>query len=296
MSLKIERLKIFEQLLIVFVVAVLLPLSIDAFIITNVNQHAIRRKLNTRQALQQTAFITAYTITSKKENKLFHILPKAHIKSQKAAKNFLHDVISSSNDTLSIEIVDKDNIKTLKNSLNSDFQDNDIKITHDIHNKILIFYAPLKNNKYIKEIVDIKKLEKDVFSHTINDKRQIYVIDSHKNIVMAYNREDKSFKSLLLQLPKQYTPEKFIYFGKTKNQPTIFLNMKNPDWSIIVVTPRKLVRYSIITARYKILLALIVAAIAIIVAGAWYSFSLRTNLKQLFKAITAVEKEITKEE
>ena len=42
MKYKIKRLKIVEQLIIVLILAVILPLGITALIVTNVNQHAVR--------------------------------------------------------------------------------------------------------------------------------------------------------------------------------------------------------------------------------------------------------------
>ena len=42
---ELKRLKIIEQIAIVFFIAVVIPISISGFIINNVNQHAVRNQL-----------------------------------------------------------------------------------------------------------------------------------------------------------------------------------------------------------------------------------------------------------
>ena len=203
--MKIRRLKIFQQMLIVFLVAVLLPLFITTLIVTNVNRQAVREQL------RYSAIITADSVYQR--------------------------------------------LNLLMNE---------------------------------KKQIDIKSIKEDLFKYLINDKRQVYIIDSEKNIIISYNGDEKLFKTLLPELPKTYKTEDPIIFGEHKNLPNVFLKLKEPDWAIIVATPEELISYGIINARNKIITAIVVAGFFIIVLGLLYTYSLNANIKQLLKAISAI--------
>lgn len=203
--MKIRRLKIFQQLLIVFLIAVLLPLFITTLVVTNVNQQAVRAQL------RYSAIITA------------------------------------------------DNVYQRLNLL-------------------------VKSKKEI----DVKSISKELFKYLVNDQRQVYIIDSKKNIIISYNADKELFKTLLPELPKTYKFDDPIIFGHYKNLPNVFLKLKEPDWAIIVATPQEQISYGIISARNKIITAIVVAGFFIIVLGLLYTYSLNANFKQLIKAISAI--------
>lgn len=284
-----RKLKIFEQLLIIFSIAVLLPLCIAAFIVTNVNQHAVREEI------KYSANITAdnvyqrllNSIEERKMILLYIAKSLRYIKSPDNINFFLKEISYASDKTHRINLFTKNQLKNKKFYI-PEFKNSDIYIFSDVKKKSLIIYVKLKNNKYLVESVKLKDLEKNVFKYIVNDKRQVYIIDSAKNIIMSYNRENSAFKNITADLPEIYTVGEPVIFGKIKNLPNIFLKLKEPDWSIIVVTPKHFASYGIKKASFKIIQALLIAATSIIIIGIWYSYSLRTNIKQLFKAISAI--------
>ncbi len=288
-SVKIKRLKIYQQLLIVFFVAVLLPLCITTLIVTNVNQHAVRAEL------KYSATITAdsvyqrlkKSIHEKKLAVLFIAKSVEYIKSEERVKSFLKDISSASDSITNLEIIEGDeNI----NSDNADkyFHQTNVEIFPEQEKNAILMYVKLKTGNFLRKQIDIKAIKEALFKYLIDDKRQVYIIDSNDKIIMSYNRNDRLFLNLLPQVPKNYRIDEPVIFGNIKNQPNVFLRIQEPAWSIVVATPESLISYGIIDARFKIITAIMVAATAIIVLGMLYSYSLNTNLAQLFKALSAM--------
>lgn len=287
--MKIRRLRISQQLLIVFIVGVVLPLCITALIVTNINQHAVRAELS------YSAMITLDSVYQRLEKNLeekklalLYIAKGINsIDSNKRVQNYINEASGFSDGTLKIEIIKNDeNIN--KNNAHKLFKDTDVEIFSSPHKKSVVMYAKLDNGAYLRKIIYINKLKKDLFKYLVNNKRPVYIIDSGNNIVMSLNEDKKLFNQLLPLVPDNQKNNEPIIFGKIKNQPNVFLKINKPDWSIIVLTPRQLTHYGIIDARMKIIVAIIVAALSTIVFGILYSYSLNTNLKQLFKAISAM--------
>ena len=151
-------------------------------------------------------------------------------------------------------------------------------------------YVKLNDGEYLRKFINIDKLKRDLFKYLINDKRQVYIIDSKNNIVMSYNEDKELFRRLIPFIPKEYKISEPVMFGKIKNEPNVFLKLNKPDWAIVVTTPKQLTHYGIIDARLKIIVSILASAIFIIVFGVLYSYSLNTNLAQLFKSIAAIGK------
>ena len=287
--MKIRRLKISQQLIAVFFIGVILPLCITAIIVTNVNQHAVRAEL------RYSAVITADNvyqrlekISEERKPALLYIAKSIdYINTKNKVNNYLNEIKDFSDETVPIDIIKSDeniNKKTEKNL----FKKNSVEIFLDSSKKSIVMYAKLKNGNYLRKFINIEKLEADIFKYPVNDKRQVYIIDSKNNIVMSYNEEKDLFNKIIPYVPKEYKTGVPVLFGEIKNRPNVFLKLEKPDWAIVVATPRQLTRYGIIDARFKIIAAILVAAVFMMIFGILYSYSLNTNLKQLFKAIAAV--------
>lgn len=287
--MKIKRLKIYQQLLIVFFIAVLLPLCITTLIVTNVNQHAVRAEL------RYSAVITAdsvyqrlkKSIHEKKLAILFIAKSIEYIKSEERVKSFLKDISGASDSITTLELIDGDENINSENAINY-FKNTNVEIIPEHDKEAILMYVSLKTGKYLKKRIDIQTIKEELFKYLIDDKRQVYIIDSTNKIIMSYNRDDPLFKRLLPQIPMDYKPVEPLIFGKIKNQPNVYLKIQEPAWSIVVATPKSLISYGIIDARFKIITAIVVAAAATIILGMLYSYSLNTNLAQLFKALSAM--------
>ena len=287
--MKIKRLKIFQQLLIVFFVAVLLPLCITTFIVTNVNQHAVRAELMYSATITTDSVYQRLkkNIHGKKLSIIFIAKSIEYIKSEERITTFLKEISEASSSITSIDLIEGDeNIN--KNNSDKYFKETDVEIFPAHERNAILMYAKLLNGKFLRKEVNINSIKEELFKYLVNDKRQVYIIDSNNKIIMSYNKDEKLFEKLLPVFPAHYRAEEPLIFGQIKNQPNVYLKLVEPDWSIVVVTPEILTNYGIIEARFKIITAIVVAALVIIVVGMLYSFSLKTNFTQLFKAVSAM--------
>jgi signal transduction histidine kinase len=289
--MKIKRLKISQQLLTVFFTGVLLPMCITGLIITNINQHAVRAELT------YSALITADNVYQRLEKSLeekklalLYIAKSVDYISLKGkSQDYLKEITDFSDEASYIDIIQNDeNINNAtKNKL---FKNTEVEIFADTKTNSVTMYTKLKNRRYLRKFISISNLEKDLFKYLVNDKRQVYIADSQNNIVMSYNKDKFLFKKLIPSFPKKVLsgdPTTFIY-DEEKNEPHVFIKLDKPDWKIIIATPKQLTHYGIIDARIKIVAAMVVTAITIIILGILYSVSVNSNLKQLFKAISAI--------
>ncbi|NLF83891.1 MAG: HAMP domain-containing histidine kinase [Candidatus Gastranaerophilales bacterium] len=287
--MKIRRLKIYQQLIIVLIVAVLLPLCITTLIVTNVNQHAVRAELRYSAKMTSDSVYQRFRKTIDEKRLLLLFVAKSinYIKSEGKIESFLRDVSQEAGNITSLELIDSDN-NISKDNANNYFKDKEVEIFYDSSENSILMYAKLNDGRFLRKKIDIDSLNEELFKYLVNDKRQVYILDSTNKIIMAYNRDYKLFKGLLPDMPTNYSTEEPLIFGKVKNLPNVYLKMKEPDWSIVVVTPKSLISYGIIDARFKIITAIVVAAAAIIAVGILYSVSLNINIRQLFKAISAM--------
>ncbi len=272
------RLRIFEQLIILFFIAVLLPLCIAAVIVINVNQHAVRAQLKYSTSISIDNIHQKVTgkINDKKKTISYLSQSIKYLDSRDKILNFLSDIKSNSSDIKEIYLLNDNGLISSDINYHSPYR---FEITEKID-----------KNKYIKEVIDLKALEAELFNNKIGSKRDIFIIDSDNNLILSNSNNLEYFNNIIKELPKNISKEQIIFFGKQKNLPKAALRLKLPDWTIIVATPERLISYGIIKARFKIILTLIVAAVISIISGIWYSLSLRTSIQQLFKAIIAIGK------
>lgn len=103
-----KHLKIVEQIAIVFVFAVVIPMSISAFVINNVNQHAMRHQLRESAVLvtnivsDEIDFFNK-TVTSNLEHIVFSL---EYFKTPQEKKSYLEAIAAKLPDCDKLEIVD----------------------------------------------------------------------------------------------------------------------------------------------------------------------------------------------
>ena len=268
-----------------------MPLCITAFVVTNVNQHAVRAELkySAMSTMDNVYQRIEKSFEEKKQALIYISKGTKYITSKSLIEKYLQDITGFSNDGIKIDIIKTDsNI----NGENRDmlFKDGDVEFFTDSGNHTIAIYVKLENGKYLRKFISIDKIKAELYNYLANNKRQIYITDSNNNVIMSFNGDENLFREMLNYIPKNYEARKPVFFHKVKNEPNVFMKLDKPDWNIIVLTPESLTYYGIIDARYKIIASILISAVAIIIFGVLYSYSLNTNLTQLFKAIAAVGK------
>ena len=276
---KFNRLKIVEQIAIVFFFAVLIPMSVSAFIINNVNQQSIRYQLRESAVLisnivsDEIDFFTD-TVTGNLEQlalslKYFKNSSRraAYLKTVRESMQNCEDLVIAPNQTAADAI--RDNNK--------------------LQNKATIA-VPLDTGEVLVATYSLVELQDELFSSLADDSRQIYVLTNDGNLIASHNFTDEDFQKTMEMLPKNLKIGKPVIFGDTKNQPLVYVAKDNPKITIVVNTTEAVTDRTIYKGRLKIVLSIIAATLVILFVGALYTFYLYINIRQLFKGIIALSK------
>lgn len=274
-----RRLKIAEQIIIVIFFAVIIPMTISGIIINNVNQQSNRAQL--RAAAIMIANIVSEEVDVFQhsiDNELTQISSTLeYYNSPEKAEEYLGTIIKNMPFYKELEIIRPYELKKFEN--------------YRLDNDYSVFTKPQKDGNLLVAVLDLKNLKKNLFKTLEQDKRQIYVLEGEENrLVASINYEQEIFKSSLEQLPKNLESDKTVIYGKIKNQPLAYHKKTKPDITIIVNTTEDVTRDTIDYNRDKILLSIIVTALAVFFVVGLYTSYLYINIRQLFKAIIAISK------
>ena len=208
---KFKRLKIVEQMILVILISVLIPLITAFFIVNNVNQHAIRNELQYSASMINDILvqnINAYLGSDKNALKdiayALKFIPQTH------KKKYLFDISKTSSDFKDLKIIYSKNIK--KN------------IYYDDKSNKLIICEKLNNhNYYLVATIDVNIFKNKVFSTIKDNMRQIYIIDSTSNqLIASHNFSQNEYQNAIKSLPKKIVDNKPQLFGKVKNEPKVY--------------------------------------------------------------------------
>ena len=276
---KFNRLKIVEQIAIVFFFAVLIPMSVSAFIINNVNQQSIRYQLRESAVLisnivsDEIDFFTD-TVTGNLEQLALSL---KYFKSSSRRAEYLKVVRESMQNCEDLVIA--------ANQAEADA----IRDNNKLQNKATIA-VPLDTGEVLVATYSLVELQDELFSSLEDDSRQIYVLTNDGNLIASHNFSDKDFQKTMEMLPKNLKIGKPVIFGDTKNQPLVYVAKDNPKITIVVNTTEAVTDRTIYKGRLKIVLSIIAATLVILFVGALYTFYLYINIRQLFKGIIALSK------
>ena len=276
---KFNRLKIVEQIAIVFFFAVLIPMSVSAFIINNVNQQSIRYQLRESAVLisnivsDEIDFFTD-TVTGNLEQLALSL---KYFKSSSRRAEYLKVVRESMQNCEDLVIA--------ANQAEADA----IRDNNKLQNKATIA-VPLDTGEVLVATYSLVELQDELFSSLADDSRQIYVLTNDGNLIASHNFADDDFKKTMSMLPKNLKIGKPVIFGDVKNQPLVYVAKDNPKITIIVNTTEAVTDRTIYKGRLKIVLSIIAATLVILFVGALYTFYLYINIRQLFKGIIALSK------
>lgn len=279
MAFKFKRLKIVEQIAIVFFFSVLIPMTISGFIVNNINQQSVRSQL------RETAVLIANMVSdeidffiSQNQTTLTQIAYTLnYLSTDKQKQEFL--------DSLEKKVPGCDEIMIVKYQ-----SELDALMKTSRENKRAILYTKLKNGDYLTIIFDVENIRSKLFKSLDEDNRQIYVLDENGRLIAAHNYTDDVFKSTMELLPKYRQYDEPVIFGDVKNQPIVYVTKQDPNITIIVNTTEGVTKRAITDNRIKIILAVLAATITILFVSALYTYYLYINIRQLFKGIIAISK------
>ncbi len=278
-SYGLKKLKIIEQIAIVFFIAVVIPMSISGFIINNINQQSVRHQL------RESAILVASMVSDEidfflktNETTLAQIADTLEYLPSKALKvKFIKEVAAKYPNCEDIIIVR--NPQELE------------QVTDDAHiNEKPILSTQMKDGSFLVIIFNANNWDNQLFKSLENDNRQIYIIDANNRLISSHNFTPDEFKETLDLLPSDMTVEAPVIFGDEKNRPIVYLRRSNPDLTVIVNTTENITKHAIIDNRVKIILSVLTAILSMMLLIGFYIYYLYINIRQLFKAVIALSK------
>lgn len=282
--MKLKRLKIVEQIIIISLVGVLVPSVISWFVINNISQHSLRRELG--YSAQIIAKIIENNISSvmKTDNHRLEeiIISLNHLPSEYQQNLYLKDLAINSDVFKDFEII--------RPSENKNFNKYE-RISYDSSSEKLWLIEKIHDDKYLKAEVNTKLIKDNILSNIYEEKnRRVYVVDKSGKLVFSHNYDENDFLKTQKQLPANPVRNIITRFEKIKNQPRVYLNMDDIGLTVIVNTAEELTKSTIYKARLKIFIAFIISALVTLCLTLFYSYYLYFNIRQLFKGIIAVSR------
>jgi len=276
---KFKRLKIVEQIGIVFFFAVLIPMSVFGFIINNVNQQSMRYQLRESAVLISNMVsdeidFFADNVSGMLEHLAFSL---KYFKDDATRNKYLQEVKTQIENCESIVIANNQEDAEI------------IKQSNKSNNNATITVA-LENGKVLVATFSLLALQDDLFNSLQDDKRQIYILTNDGRLLASHNFNQDDFQKTMSLLPKHLKNNKPVIFGDVKNQPLVYVKKDNPQIMIIVNTTEDVTDKMINRNRLKIILSTLAATLFILFVTALYTFHLYINIRQLFKGIIAISK------
>lgn len=276
--LKFKRLKIVEQIGIVFFFSVLIPMFVSGFIINNVNQQSMRFQLResavliTSMVSDEIDFFTD-TVNGNLEQLALSL---KYFKDPYKRDKYLKEVKASMQNCEDIVIVKEEQVEKIHER---NKEENNATIA-----------VNLDNGEVLVATYSLVALQDELFSSLEDDSRQIYVLTNDGKLIASHNFKNDDFQKTMSLLPKNIKAGKPVIFGDVKNQPLVYVKKDNPKITIIVNTTEAVTDKAINKGRFKIILAIIAATLVILFVTALYTFYLYINIRQLFKGIIAISK------
>ena len=276
---RFKRLKIVEQIAIVLFFSVLIPMTISAFIINNINQKSVRYQLRESAVLianmvSDEIDFFANSVTNNLNQLVFSL---DYIPTYKQKQLYLTEVAKN--------FVDCESIKIISSQAELD----NIRIENRTKGKATQ-YTNLKDGSFLVATYRLENLKEELFAALKDDKRQIYVMNNDGGLIAAHNYTEDVFKESVLLLPKKTVYDTPVIFGDVKNQPLVYFKKAEPKITIIVNTTEDITNRVIINNRYKIIISFLAAFLTIIFIAALFTYYLYINIRQLFKGIIAISK------
>lgn len=273
-----KHLKIVEQIAIVFVFAVVVPMTISGLIINNVNQHSMRNQLRESAVLIANMVsdeIDFFNLTVKNSLEQVAFTLK-YFPSNDAKKAYLMSVSAKYPDCESMEIArNSDELNSIRN--------------RNKENKKATIYVEIPEG-YLVATYKLDAVKEELFRSLKDDKRQIYVLSDEGDLIAEHNLTNEDFHKTISLLPNRLKKNSPVIFGDVKNTPLVYVSKEEPKITIVVNTTEKVTQRAINDNSLKIILSCLFATLAIIFVVGLYTYYLYINIRQLFKGIIAISK------
>lgn len=273
--IKLKRLKIAEQIIIVLLFAVLIPMAISGFIINNINQQSMRSQL--RDSAVLIAKVVSEEIDGFITQELNQIKNSYEFLSPGSRRSYLRTTLINSPEFKDLKVISTS--EELKELHYDNINNNDFSI-----------FTNLSNGKYLVATFNENFVKDKLFDSMSNEERQIYVLSYDGKLIAKHNFNKKDFQTTIKHLPKELKTDTPVIYGRVKNQPMVYLKKTNPNMTIIVNTTRNVAKKAINENRFKIILAVLFTSLAVIFVVGLYTYYLYINIRQLFKGIIALSK------
>ncbi len=281
LKIKFQRLKIIEQIAIVFFFAVVIPMSISGFIINNINQQSVRHQLRE----------SAILITSMVSDEMDFLIQSNQMTLTQIADTLEFLPPNAQKQKYIKEVTKKyphcDKISIVRSQKELE------KITDNARlNQQPILTTQMKDGSFLVVTYSSNDANVKIFQSLAEDNRQIYIMDNNRHLIASHNFTPDVFKETIDMLPNssEMIEDNPVIFGDEKNQPIVYLKQSNPDYTIIVRTTKGIAKKAIIDNRIKIILSVLATILATMIVIGFYMFYLYINVRQLFKAIMALSK------
>ena len=278
-SYGLKKLKIIEQIAIVFFFAVIIPISISGFIINNINQQSVRHQL------QESAILVASMVSDEvdffmktNETTLAQIADTLeYLPSQKLKDKFIKEVAKKYPNCEDITIAK--NEKALE------------QITYEANiNEKPILSTQMKDGSFLVILFNANNWDNQLFKSLENDNRQVYIMDKNNHLISSHNFTPEDFKETIDQLPEEKIEDAPVMIGDEKNRPIVYIHRTNPELTIVVNTTENIAKHAILDNRVKIIISVLSAILSMMVVIGFYIYYLYINIRQLFKAVIAISK------
>lgn len=279
LNYELKKLKIIEQIAIVFLISVVIPTSISGFVINNINQQSVRHQL------RESAILVASMVSDEidffmetSETTLAQIADSLEYLPTRALKEkFIKDVAKKYPNCENILIVrNPQELENLSDRART--------------NEKLVLSTQMKDGSFLVIIYSAKNWDKQLFKSLESDNRQVYIMDSSNHLIASHNFTPDVFKETIDLLPEEKIEDAPVQIGDEKNRPVFYLHRTNPDLTIVVNTTENMAKKAIIDNRIKIILAVLIAIMSMVVLLGFYIYYLYINIRQLFKAVIAISK------
>lgn len=278
-SYGLKKLKIIEQIAIVFFFAVIIPISISGFIINNINQQSVRHQL------RESAILVASMVSDEvdffmktNETTLAQIADTLeYLPSQKLKDKFIKEVAKKYPNCEDITIAK--NEKALE------------QITYEANiNEKPILSTQMKDGSFLIILFNANNWDNQLFKSLENDNRQVYIMDKNNHLISSHNFTPEDFKETIDQLPEEKIEDAPVMIGDEKNRPIVYIHRTNPELTIVVNTTENIAKHAILDNRVKIIISVLSAILSMMVVIGFYIYYLYINIRQLFKAVIAISK------
>lgn len=281
---KPHRLKIVEQVIVVTLFSLIIPLIVTGIIVNNINRQALARELGmTAKTLAQTVDENIYNMFEADDAKIKELaMAVKFLPDKNSVENFLNEVVMTTNTFSDLEIL----------SVNP--QNLPVYITDNPHinpeTGEITVAEPLGNNRYLIGTMRKDYLNRQVFKNINETTREIFVLSHTGKLLFSLNYNEEDLKMLKSAMPEQAFAGESVYIGDKENQPMVYRKMKWSNTVILVNTTAEIIEKTIYTSAWKIFTAMLVSTIASILIVFLYTYYLYINIRQLFKGIIALTK------